>query len=427
MGSSDHGQRPDGGVQARVAEAFRLEYARVVASVLRITRDIDAAEEIVQEAFKQALDRWPANGMPGRPGAWLLTTARRRALDRLRHARRVAARADALAYEAELSARDEGPDVTDPETIPDDRLRLIFTCCHPTLATDSRVALTLRLVGGLSTGEIARAFLVPEPTIAQRLVRAKRTISDRGLPYEVPEGAELPARLPAVLAVVYLIFNEGYAAHTGDALVRHDLCEEALRLGAMLAELMPGEAEVLGLLALMELQASRAATRTDADGNLVLLAEQDRSRWDHVRIGHGLACLGRAAPMERAGPYQLQAAIAACHARATSWDRTDWPQIVRLYQALTEVAPSPVVELNRAVAIGLAEGPAAGLAALDVIDATALRGYHLLPSARADFLRRLGRWGEAAAEYRRALGLADNTRERRFLAARLAACETGET
>ena len=427
MGSSDHGQRPDGGVRARVAEAFRLEYARVVASVLRITRDIDAAEEIVQEAFAQALDRWPANGMPGRPGAWLLTTARRRALDRLRHARRVAARADALAYEAELGARDEGPDVTDPETIPDDRLRLIFTCCHPTLAADSRVALTLRLVGGLSTGEIARAFLVPEPTIAQRVVRAKRTISDRGLPYEVPQGAELPARLPAVLAVVYLIFNEGYAAHTGDALVRHDLCEEALRLGAMLTELMPGEAEVLGLLALMELQASRAATRTDADGNLVLLAEQDRSRWDHARIGHGLACLGRAAPMERAGPYQLQAAIAACHARATSWDRTDWPQIVRHYQALSEVAPSPVVELNRAVAIGLAEGPAAGLAALDVIDATALRGYHLLPSARADFLRRLGRWGEAAAEYRRALGLADNTRERRFLAARLAACETGET
>ena len=281
MGSSDHGQRPDGGVQARVAEAFRLEYARVVASVLRITRDIDAAEEIVQEAFAQALDRWPANGMPGRPGAWLLTTARRRALDRLRHARRVAARADALAYEAELGARDEGPDVTDPETIPDDRLRLIFTCCHPTLAADSRVALTLRLVGGLSTGEIARAFLVPEPTIAQRVVRAKRTISDRGLPYEVPQGAELPARLPAVLAVVYLIFNEGYAAHTGDALVRHDLCEEALRLGAMLAELMPGEAEVLGLLALMELQASRAATRTDADGNLVTVSPVSvaRLRW----------------------------------------------------------------------------------------------------------------------------------------------------
>jgi RNA polymerase sigma factor (sigma-70 family) len=426
VGSSDHGQRPDGGVQARVAEAFRLEYARVVASVLRITRDIDAAEEIVQEAFAQALDHWPARGTPDRPGAWLLTTARRRALDRLRHARRAAARADALVYEAELGARNEGPDVTDPETIPDDRLRLIFTCCHPALAPDSRVALTLRLVGGLSTGEIARAFLVPEPTIAQRLVRAKRTISERGLPYEVPEGAELRARLPAVLAVVYLIFNEGYAAHTGDALVRHDLCEEALRLGAMLAELMPDEAEVLGLLALMELQASRAATRADADGNLVLLANQDRSRWDHGRIAHGLACLGRAAPMENAGPYQLQAAIAACHTRAASWDGTDWPQIVRLYQALAGVAPSPVVDLNRAVAIGLAEGPAAGLAALDAIEATALRGYHLLPAARADFLRRLGRWEEAATEYRRALGLADNTRERRFLAGRLAACETGE-
>src|SRR5881628_495343 len=321
------------GVQARVAEVFRLEYGRVVASVLRIVRDIDTAEEVVQEAFAQALDRWPADGTPERPGAWLLTTARRRALDRLRHARRAGARADALAYEAALGAMDEGLEVTDPAEIPDDRLRLIFTCCHPGLPADSRVALTLRLVGGLSTPEIARAFLVPEPTIAQRLVRAKRTISDRGLPYEVPEGAELPARLPAVLAVVYLIFNEGYAAHTGDALVRHDLCEEALRLGAMLAELMPDEAEVLGLLALMELQASRAATRTDGHGNLVLLSDQDRSHWDHARIAHGLACLGRAAPMERAGPYRLQAAIAACHARAVSWDTTDWPQIVRLYRA----------------------------------------------------------------------------------------------
>jgi len=315
--------------------------------------------------------------------------------------------------------------VTDPETIPDDRLRLIFTCCHPTLAADSRVALTLRLVGGLSTGEIARAFLVPEPTIAQRVVRAKRTISDRGLPYEVPQGAELPARLPAVLAGVYLIFNEGYSAHTGDALVRHDLCEEALRLGAMLAELMPGEAEVLGLMALMELQASRAATRTDADGNLVLLADQDRSRWDRARIARGLAALDRAGPLGRAGPYQLQAAVAACHARAVSWEATDWLQIVAHYRTLAEVAPSPVIELNRAVAIGLAEGPAAGLAALDAVDASALRGYHLWPAARADFLRRLGRWAEAAVEYRRALELADNVREQQFLAARLAACEAG--
>ena len=423
MGSIDHGQTPRADVHARVAEAFRLEYARVVASVLRIVRDIDAAEEIVQEAFEQALDHWPGTGTPDRPGAWLLTTARRRALDRLRRGRRAGARAEALAYEAALAATDEVPDVTDPEGIPDDRLRLIFTCCHPGLPADSRVALTLRLVGGLSTAEIARAFLVPEPTIAQRLVRAKRTIRDRALPYDVPEGPELVARLPAVLAVVYLIFNEGYAAHIGDALVRHDLCEEAIRLGQMLAELMPDEPEVLGLLALMELQASRAATRADADGNLVLLADQDRSRWDQARIARGLACLGRAGPMSHAGPYHLQAAIAAGHARAVSWVATDWSRIVELYAALAEVAPSPVVELNRAVAIGLAHGPAAGLTALDDIDASALRGYHLFPAARADFLRRLGRWTEAAAEYRRALELTDNAREQTFYATRLAACE----
>ena len=424
MGAIDRGQAPDGGAHARVAEAFRLEYARVVASVLRIVRDIDAAEEIVQEAFAQALDHWPVNGTPDRPGAWLLTAARRRALDRLRGARRAGARAAALTYEIELGAMDATPDVTDPETIPDDRLRLIFTCCHPALPDESRVALTLKLVGGLSTAEIARAFLVSEPTIAQRLVRAKRTIRDRRLPYEVPEAVELSARVPAVLAVVYLIFNEGYAAHTGDVLVRHDLCLEAIRLGRMLVELMPHEAEALGLLALMELQASRASARTDGDGNLVLLADQDRARWDRARIAHGLACLERAGPMERAGPYQLQAAIAACHGHAASWDATDWPQIVGLYDALAGVAPSPVVELNRAVAIGLAEGPAAGLAALDWIDAPSLRGYHLLPAARADFLRRLGRWAEAAAEYHRALELVDNARERTFLAARLSACET---
>jgi len=422
----DHGQAPDGSVGTRVAETFHLEYGRLVASVLRIVRDIDAAQEIVQEAFEQALDHWPANGMPDRPGAWLLTTARRRALDHLRRARRSGIRAEALAYETALVAMDETPDdVIDSAAIPDDRLRLIFTCCHPGLPADSRVALTLRLVGGLSTAEIARAFLVPEPTIAQRLVRAKRTIRDRGLPYEVPEGAELSERLPAVLAVVYLIFNEGYVAHSGDTLLRHDLCEEALRLGHMLAELMPREPEVLALLALMELQASRAAARTDVDGNLVLLADQDRSRWDQARIARGLAILERAGATKGAGAYQLQAAIAACHARAVSWETTDWARIVAHYRALAEVAPSPVVELNRAAAIGLAQGPAAGLAALDSIDASALREYHLLPAARADFLRRLWRWTEAAAEYRRALALADNTRERSFLATRLAACEAG--
>src|SRR5512132_1688445 len=310
MGSIDPEQPLRADVHARVAEAFRLEYARIVASVLRIVRDIDAAEEVVQEAFEQALDHWPADGVPDRPGAWLLTTARRRALDHLRRTRRAGTRLDALAHAA-LGATHPPPDVSDPDEIPDDRLGLIFTCCHPALPADSRVALTLRLVGGLSTTEIARAFLVPEPTIAQRLVRAKRTIRDGGFPYEVPEGAELASRLPAVLAVIYLIFNEGYAAQSGDALVRHDLCDEALRLGRMLAELMPDEPEVLGLLALMELQASRAATRTDADGNLVLLANQDRSRWDGARIARGLDCLERAGPIERAGPYQRQAAIAA--------------------------------------------------------------------------------------------------------------------
>ena len=421
-------QTPDESVRARLAEVFRLEHARVVASVLRIVRDIDAAQEVVQEAFEQALDHWPADGIPDRPGAWLLTTARRRALDHLRRARRAGARVEALAHEA-LGAAHPAPDVPNiheiPDEIPDDRLRLIFTCCHPALPADSRVALTLRLVGGLSTTEIARAFLVPEPTIAQRLVRAKRTIRDGGFPYEVPEGVELASRLSAVLAVLYLIFNEGYAAHSGDHLVRHDLCEEAIRLGRVLAELMPGEPEVLGLLALMELQASRAAARTDADGNLVLLEDQDRLRWDRERIARGLACLERAGPLARAGPYQVQAAIAACHAEARSWEATDWSRIVAHYRALAALTPSPVVELNLAVAIGLAHGPAAGLAALDRIVDPALRDYHLLPAARADFLRRLGRAREAAVEYRRALHLADNPREQAFLAARLAACEAG--
>jgi RNA polymerase sigma factor (sigma-70 family) len=424
VGGNDHGESPHEAVRARLAEVFRAEHARVVAAVLRIVRDIDAAQEVVQDAFEQALDHWPADGTPERPGAWLLTTARRRALDHLRRTRRAGARADALAHAA-LGAAEPPPDVVDPEEIPDDRLRLIFTCCHPTLPADSRVALTLRLVGGLSTTEIARAFLVPEPTIAQRLVRAKRTIRDRRVAYEVPEGTELSARLSAVLAVLYLIFNEGYAAHTGPALVRHDLCEEAIRLGRVLAELMPGEPEVLGLLALMELQASRASARTDADGELVLLEHQDRLRWDRERIARGLDVLARAGPIERAGPYQLQAAIAACHARALSWEETDWPRIVVHYAALAALAPSPVVELNRAVAIGLARGPAAGLAALDRLGDRALRDYHLLPAARAEFLRRLGRAAEAAAEYRRALDLAANPRERAFLAGRLAACEAG--
>ncbi|HET7343285.1 MAG TPA: sigma-70 family RNA polymerase sigma factor [Methylomirabilota bacterium] len=408
---------------ARLAEVFRAESARLVSSVLRIVRDIDAAEEIVQEAFAQALAHWPFTGEPERPGAWLLTTARRRALDRLRARHRGDARADALEYETALGARDAAGEVMDPAPIPDDRLRLVFTCCHPALPDDARVALTLRLVGGLTTGEIARAFLTPEPTIAQRLVRAKRAIRERRLPYEVPGRDELAPRLSAVLAVIYLIFNEGYAAHTGERLLRDDLCAEALRLGRLLVELMPGEPEALGLLALMELQAARAAARTTAEGALVLLAEQDRSRWDRALIARGLERLERAGASGDAGPYRLQAEIAACHARAASWETTDWPRIVTLYAALAQVAPSPVVELNRAAAIGLAEGAEAGLAALERVDARALRGYHLLPAARADFLRRLERWDEAAAEYRRALALVDNASERRFLMARLEACE----
>jgi RNA polymerase sigma-70 factor (ECF subfamily) len=361
--------------------------------------------------------------VPSRPGAWLLTTARRAALDRLRRARRADARADALAHETGLTAPDETPDVTDPAAIPDDRLRLIFTCCHPALSDDGRVALTLRLVGGLTTPEIARAFLVPDATIAQRLVRAKRTIREREIPYEVPEADELRLRLPAVLAVIYLVFNEGYAAHTGEALVRDDLCVEAIRLGGMLAGLMPDEPEVLGLLALMELQASRALTRVDAVGDLVLLADQDRTRWDRGRIERGVACLERGAPLARAGSYQLQASIAACHARAASWEATDWQRIVALYDRLAALAPSPVVALNRAAAIGMAGGPATGLTALDALDDEALRDYHWLPAARAEFLRRLERWTEAAAQYRAALALVENASERRFLAARLAECE----
>ena len=400
-----------------IDDLVRRESARVVGMLVRMLGSVDRAQETFQESLVAALERWPVEGVPRNPAAWLVTVAKHRAIDTLRLERLHETKHEAI-------ARDGPPAPASPAGLPDDRLRLVFTCCHPALSTESQVAITLRLVCGLGTDEIARAFLVSEPTIAQRLVRAKRTIRERGLVYEVPEGDELTNRLPAVLAVVYLIFNEGYAAHTGDALLRDDLCVEAIRLGTMLAELMPAEPEVLGLLALMELQASRAAARADDAGQLVLLADQDRTRWDRRQIERGLGWLARAGAIERAGPYQLQAAIAACHARALSWEATDWPRIVALYATLAAVAPSPVVDLNRAAAIGMAEGPAAGLAALDRVDAAPLSAYHLLPAARADFLRRLGRRAEAARQYRAALELVDNARERAFLTARLAECES---
>ncbi len=384
--------------------------------------DLDAAEETVQEALAAALVHWPVDGLPDNPGAWLMTVARNRARDHLRRRRRLHQRIEALAREG-AGGLAEPPLEEDPAGIADDRLRLIFTCCHPALPPESQVALTLRLVGGLSTGEIARAFLVPEPTVAQRIVRAKRAIRARRLPYAVPEAAELPARLAAVLAVIYLVFNEGHTAREGDRLVRGEVCEEALRLGATLAELMPGEPEAQGLVALMELTAARLPARADARGDLVLLADQDRGRWDRRLIARGLARLDRAGPLEDAGPYRLQAAIAACHARAPTWEATDWADIADLYGRLHALTPTPVIALNRAVAVSMAAGPAAGLAILDTLEDPALAGYHHLPAARGDCLRRLGRWPQAAAAYRRALSLTKNRREQAFFAARVEECE----
>jgi RNA polymerase sigma-70 factor (ECF subfamily) len=386
--------------------------------------DLDAAEETVQEAMAAALVHWPADGLPDNPGAWLMTVARYRARDHLRRRRRIHSKIEALAHEADGAWAEPLP-ADDPGPIADDRLRLIFTCCHPTLAPEGQVALTLRLVGGLSTGEIARAFLLPEPTIAQRIVRAKRLIRARRLPYAVPEAGELPARLASVLAVIYLVFNEGHTAREGDRLVRDEICAEALRLGAILAELMPAEPEALGLLALMELTAARAPARIDARGDLVLLADQDRGRWDAALIARGLARLEGAGPLEDAGPYRLQAAIAACHAKAAAWEATDWKAIAALYGRLHALTPTPVIALNHAVAVGMAEGPASALPLLDALEGQALAGYHHLPAARGDFLRRLGRWPEAAAAYRRALGFTKNRREQAFFAARVEECERG--
>ncbi|HEY6511550.1 MAG TPA: RNA polymerase sigma factor [Burkholderiaceae bacterium] len=414
-------------VQRAIEAVWRIESAKVVAIVARMVRDVGLAEELAQDALVSALEHWPASGVPDNPGAWLMTTAKHRALDWLRQAALHARKQDELGRDADARGDHVVPDIAqaiadaEGDVIGDDLLRLIFTACHPVLSADARIALTLKLLGGLSTEEIARAFLVPEPTVAQRIVRAKRTLGEAKVPFEVPRGDALHERLASVLEVVYAIFNEGYTGTRGDDWMRPALMQDALRLGRMLAELARDDSEVHGLVALMELQASRAASRIDAQGRPVLLSEQDRTRWDRLLIRRGLAALERArtlavAARQPLGAYALQAAIAACHARAPSADATDWPGIVALYDALAQAMPSPVVQLNRAVAVSMAFGPEAALEIVDALQRDgALRDYQWLPSVRADLLAKLGRHGEARAELMRAADLARNTRERELL------------
>ncbi|HET9551797.1 MAG TPA: sigma-70 family RNA polymerase sigma factor [Anaeromyxobacteraceae bacterium] len=410
-----------------VAAVFRIERARLVAGLARLVRDVGLAEELAQDALVAALETWPATGVPENPGAWLMTTAKRRAIDQLRRGRRTGRTQEALLRQQAALEALAAPNPA-ADGVGDDLLRLVLVACHPVLPPEGRVALTLRLLGGLTTEEIARAFLVPEPTLAQRIVRAKRTLQKARVPFEVPQGAALAERLPSVLEVVYLVFNEGYTATRGDDWLRPALCEEALRLGRVLAGLLPEAPEVHGLVALMELQASRLRARLGPAGEPVLLLDQDRGRWDWLLVRRGLEALARAEALGGAGgPYALQAAIAACHARARTAAETDWAGLAALYARLALRTPSPVVELNRAVAVAMAEGPAAGLAIVDAVAGEpALRGYHLVPSVRGDLLRRLGRLGEARAELLRAAALTRNAREQALLLDRAEACAAAE-
>ncbi|RDS80180.1 RNA polymerase sigma factor [Dyella monticola] len=413
-------------IHRTIEAVWRIESARLIAGLARMVRDVGLAEELAQDALVTALERWPQQGVPDNPGAWLMTAAKHRAIDLLRRNKLIERKHEALAYELDGEADDARSELDSmlDDDIGDDLLRLIFTACHPVLSAEARAALTLRLLGGLSTDEIARAFLVPEPTISQRIVRAKRTLAQKRIPFEVPRGDERDERLASVLEVIYLIFNEGYAATSGDDWIRPELCNEAMRLGRVLASLAPMEPEVLGLLALMEIQASRLRARTTPTGEPILLPDQDRSRWDPLLIRRGLEGLARIEALRGAhGPYALQAAIAACHARARTADATDWSRVATLYAELAQVQPSPVVELNRAVAVSMASGPAAALVLVDALtDEPLLRNYHLLPSVRGDLLHRLERYAEARDEFERAASLARNLRERHLLQQRAAAC-----
>jgi len=412
---------------------WRIESARIIAALARIVRDVGLAEELAQDALVAALEQWPGSGLPDNPGAWLMATAKHRALDHFRRNKLLERKHEELGRE--LNSQQESAvanfeaefDAANEQNFGDDLLRLLFISCHPVLSTEARVALTLRLLGGLTTQEIARAFLVPEPTIAQRIVRAKRTLAEARVPFEVPRGPDLAARLSSVLEVLYLIFNEGYSATAGEDWMRPALIEDALRLGRILAGLAPEEPEVHGLVALMEIQASRTHARTNLAGEPILLADQDRTRWDHALIRHGLAELARAERLNGArSPYALQAAIAACHARANTAEQTDWPRIATLYATLAQLTPGPIIELNRAVAVSMAFGPQAGLDIVDSLTSDpALKSYHLLPAVRADLLRKVGRLSEAQSEFARAAALAQNSRERTLLLTRAASCAAG--